>query len=502
MAYHLSDTDRKNISSFQHDDSRRSLKSIDLVEGSIRALTGFEISFKYPLAAISGRNGSGKSTVLALAACAYHGSSGSWRLPSRSLPYYRFSDFFVQAQGEVPVDGVRIRYGIHHNKWKPADHLPDGKGVGYQERWKGKDGKWNEYSSRIHRPVAFFGIDRVVPPSEKGGFVSQRRYFITPNKKSEIEDRTRESVSRVLGLNYEDLELRGSGSYKLLLVRLKGSLYSGFNMGAGEQALFNLFLAIHSAPRASLFVIDEIELGLHEAAQSQLVHELKSVALSSAHQFIFTTHSPTVLEGLPPEGRFFLDRTAASSTVAEGVSPSFAAGRLSGKPSSELVIYVEDVNALRLVNSSLSLEKRKRTRLCEVGSNSAVINQMAGRFVDGDPGVDVMCVLDGDQRAARAAHVDRFLGLVPQKARVAAKKWINARLAFLPSDMPPERFVFSKMRIDHLEAFAERFGLEQLEAQDILDKALLMGEHSELYWVSEEVLFEQGQVWSDACAIL
>mgnify|MGYP006199342237 CR=1 FL=1 len=265
----------------------------------------------------------------------------------------------------------------------------------------------------------------MVPPSEKGALVNRKRYFITPNKKSEVEDKTRESVSRILGQQYEDLELRGLGTYKLPLVRLKGSKYSGFNMGAGEQALFNLFLAIHSAPRAALFVIDEVELGLHEAAQKQLIHELKKVALASAHQFIFTTHSPTVLEELPPEGRFFLDRAGETTAVIEGISPSFAAGRMAGTESSEVVVYVEDVNAKRLVQQSLDLEKRRRVRICEIGSNSAVISQMASRFIDGDKNREVMCVLDGDQRAAEAAHIARFLGLVPQRSRQQAAAWLK-----------------------------------------------------------------------------
>ncbi|WP_425477463.1 AAA family ATPase [Stenotrophomonas terrae] len=136
MRYQHSDVDRKNIERFSNDVSRCSLKSITLRKGAIRALSKFNIQFKYPLSAISGRNGSGKSTVLALAACAFHGKPTGWRLPGRTLPYYRFSDFFVQAHGEVPVDGIELRYGIHYDQWKATENMPDGKGMGYQVRKK------------------------------------------------------------------------------------------------------------------------------------------------------------------------------------------------------------------------------------------------------------------------------------------------------------------------------------------------------------------------------
>lgn len=502
MRYQHSDIDRRNIERFSADATRRSLKSIELRSGSIRALSNLNINFKYPLSAISGRNGSGKSTVLALAACAFHGASNEWRLPNRSLPYYRFSDFFFQAHGEVPVDGVRIRYAIHYDKWKPTDSFPEGKGIGHQERWKNRGGKWNDYASRAYRPVAYFGIDRVVPPSERGTIVNQRRYFVSPNKKSQVEDSARESVSRVLGIKYTDLELRGFGSYKLPLVSKKEGKYSGFNMGAGEQALFALFLAVHSAPKASLFVIDELELGLHEAAQRQLIHELKDISLTGAHQFIFTTHSPAILGALPPEGRFFIENTSTGTHVIEGVSPSFAAGRLAGQPSEELCIYVEDSCAQALVASYLAISERRRVRLREVGSNSAVVTQMAARFIDGPSSSDVICVLDGDQRAAAGAHLSRFLGLVPQRRRQEAEEWFAVRLCFLPSDMPPERYVISHIRDQFPSAFSEAFGIDATDAQQSIDRALLMGDHSELYWLSQDLHIDEEDIWRELCRIL
>lgn len=502
LRYQLSDVDRRNIERFASDHTRCSLKNIDLPSGSIRALSNFSIKFKYPLSAISGRNGSGKSTILALAACAFHGAHDGWRLPARTLPYYRFSDFFFQAHGEVPVEGVKVRYGIHYDNWKPTESLPDGRGLGYQERWKNKGGKWNDYASRVVRPVAYFGIDRVVPPSERGTIINQRRYFVSPNKKSLVEDSARDSVSRVLGSKYDDLELRGFGSYKLPLVSRKDSKYSGFNMGAGEQALFALFLAIHSAPRASLFVIDELELGLHEEAQRQLIHELKQVAFDAAHQFIFTTHSPTILGALPPEGRFFIDGTSTGTHVIEGVSPNFAAGRLSGQSSEEVCIYLEDSSAQVLLSSFLDIDDRRRVKMCEVGSNSAVVMQMAARFIDGVGSSDVLCVLDGDQRAASAAHVTRFLGLVPQKRKLEAEQWFKARLRFLPSDMPPERFVLSQIRDKYLSEFSMQFGIDVVSSQHAIDRALLMGDHGELYWLSQDLHKGQDEVWRDLCRVL
>lgn len=505
MTYRLSDLDRKNASSFQSDHSRKSLVSISLRTGSIRGLSNFSIEFSYPLAAIAGRNGSGKSTVLALAACAYHSNPKGWSIPGRKYPHYRFSDFFVQTHDEVPVDGVLIEYGIRHDKWKPTDSMPSGKGVGHQHRQKNRGGKWNDYASRLRRPVAFFGIDRVVPPSERSVLKNQRNYFSTPSaRKSEAEDLTRASVSRVLGIEYQDFEVRGSGSHRLPLVKRKTCSYSGFNMGAGEQALFGLFLAIHSADRATLFVIDEVELGLHEAAQKTLIVELKKMAFESGHQFIFTTHSPTVLEALPPEGRFFLENGKSGTQVIEGISPAFAAGRMSGIANAEVVIYVEDATAKQLVVSALDSARRRRVKVLEVGSHSAVVSQAAAKFIDRDHDqFQPMFVLDGDQRVALSAHRSRFLGLIDQRRKAAGGEWFDERVGFLPSDLMPERYVIAKVRDDHVEDFCISFGIDnEREAVEVLDKALIRGDHSELFSLSEDLVFPAEQIWLGLCSII
>jgi hypothetical protein len=302
---------------------------------------------------------------------------------------------------------------------------------------------------------------------------------------------------------YEDFELRGYGPHKLAHVRRDSCEYSGFNMGAGEQALFALFRAIHATGKSTLFVIDEIELGLHEAAQRSLILELKNIAHQSGHQFIFTTHSPVVLECLPPEARFFLEASEAGTRVIDGISPAFAAGRMAERGNAELVVYVEDSNARQLVLAALNGDLRRRVHLVEVGSNSAVVSQANARFVDRDHAHKAsLFVLDGDQRAALTTHRSTFLKRVEKKNHAAAAAWFDARIAFLPSDAAPERFVTALVRDHHIAAFTLGFGLDsEDEAKGILDKALVRGGHSEIHWISEDLAFPPDQVWQGMCQI-
>jgi predicted ATPase len=97
MKYRYSHLDEVNLKWFTNDMTRATLATIQLGAGEIRGLNDFEISFRYPISVIAGANGSGKSTILALAACAYDNYTDGFRLPGRRLPYYTMSDFFVQS---------------------------------------------------------------------------------------------------------------------------------------------------------------------------------------------------------------------------------------------------------------------------------------------------------------------------------------------------------------------------------------------------------------------
>lgn len=65
-----------------NDNTHQLLRSIQLADGNLRGLTPFKIDFDYPITAIAGKNGSGKSTILALACCAFHNTTKGFKLPN------------------------------------------------------------------------------------------------------------------------------------------------------------------------------------------------------------------------------------------------------------------------------------------------------------------------------------------------------------------------------------------------------------------------------------
>jgi AAA15 family ATPase/GTPase len=78
-------------------------------------------------------------------------------------------------------------------------------------------------------------------------------------------------------------------------------------MGAGENALFEIFSTMYSCGERTLLVLDEIELGLHSKAQKLFIRKLKEVCKETCTQVICTTHSKEIFECLPDDARFFVE---------------------------------------------------------------------------------------------------------------------------------------------------------------------------------------------------
>lgn len=93
MRYLYSQVDKSNLDWFDKDTSKATLMRLEIADGELRGLSNLKLHFRYPITAISGRNGTGKSTILACAACAFHNKASGFKTLIRRIPYYTFSDF-------------------------------------------------------------------------------------------------------------------------------------------------------------------------------------------------------------------------------------------------------------------------------------------------------------------------------------------------------------------------------------------------------------------------
>lgn len=489
MKYKYSKIDYDNIKWFDNDMSKGSLTEISIKNGNIRGLSKFNIKFTYPISVIAGKNGSGKSTVLALAACAFHNNKNGFKLPERKTAYYTYSDFFIQTSEEIPPEGIEVWYRFKHDKWKKSDTNPKGVGNLYQMREKKNGGKWTNYSTRVKRNVVFLGIQRVVPHSEKSVSKSYRTYFKAATADG-WENDVKKVVGSILGSVYDTYWMKTHGKYRMPLVASKGNIYSGFNMGAGENALFEIFTIIYASPPGTLLIIDEIELGLHEKAQKKLINELKKICNEKKVQVVCTTHSPAILESVPLEGRFFIESYTQKTIVTPGISSKYAAGLLSGEDSNELDIFVEDGIASTIVESALDDELRCRVSILPIGSHAAIARQMASRYKEAKRH-QCIAILDGDQSNSEKTHITNFINALEKSTdKSKEESWFKERLLYLPGTTWPEKWIIEQLKVIDTKKLADIFKCSDEKLNSYIDEALTAEKHNELFNLSKSLFLD------------
>lgn len=489
MKYRESQKDKRLRTWFATDNSHALLRRIRLEAGTLRGLTALDISFEYPITAIAGKNGAGKSTILALASCAFHSHPGWYKLPKRKNSYYTFSDFFIQHASEVSPEGLTIRYFIAHDDWKPSQHFPTGVGIGAQTRRKVKGGKWNDYDTRVDRTVVFLGIERIVPHSERSQSRSYSRAFRDAPLKG-WEENVMHAVGHILGKRYDDFRYVEHSKYSLPIVECGGTIYSGFNMGAGENALFEIFSTIYAAGRGALLVMDEIELGLHAEAQRKFLDKLKDVCLEMHTQVICTTHSKEIFDCLPHDARYYLESVNGKTKVTPGIASEFAFAKLSSIAGLEIDIYVEDDVAKSILTAVLPASVRSRATFTVIGSATALARQLSALYVRGEK-KPVLAVFDGDQRAKEQDNIAHARKMA-ENVRSDFDDWFKSHAVYLPGTTWPEAWLLQKAT-ETLGPLADLLGTAVDDLSEYIEYGLQAGKHNEFHELEKHLGLERAQ---------
>lgn len=203
---------------------KKFLKSIKIT--NLRGWNGQEITFKYPVVAIVGENGTGKSTFLRAAACAYKNKGGKDFYPS---------NFFVNTLWDKQsLEGATIEYSIIEGDSKK------------DLRWR-KTNDWG-YKPKNRKPqryIYFLDISRTLPLDATAGYARLAKRSNAEGKINIVlnEDYL-QSLSYVLGRNYLRARFANTdiddGRSVGLLQHGFGEV-SQFHQGAGEDTMLDFF---------------------------------------------------------------------------------------------------------------------------------------------------------------------------------------------------------------------------------------------------------------------
>jgi predicted ATPase len=429
------------------------------IEG-MRGWNNNRISFDFPIVAIVGENGSGKSTVLQAAACVYQSLPRTW------YP----TEFFPDTAWDKLRD-VTITYG-------------------YTEGGEPKEGslrkrttRWLGQTDRPKRAVRYEDLNRIQPVGARVGYARIAKSQHSEQSSRAFAPDKVKRLSFVMNQEYESARMALSSvddarEVPVLNEKAIGD-YSGYHQGSGQitiQELFNI-----DFPKYGLILIDEIESSLHPRAQRRLIRDLAEQARLQECQIILTTHSPYVLEELPLSARICILRHSTGQTkvkqIVGGISPQFAMTKMDDDIHPECDVYVEDEAAKVFVEEVLARHgdrAAQQTAVIPYGATSVGVSlgQMAAtkRFRRAS-----VVFLDGDSAPSSGCHL-------------------------LPGGDAPEQVVFKRLREKNWGDLWTRIGRDGGLVKDACTKAMTLDHHDWVKYAANDLRTSPEALWRSMCA--
>ncbi len=367
----------------------------------LKQLRGFSnepVSFDFPVTALIGPNGGGKTTILGAAACAY-----------KDVPPKRF--FAKSGKYDETMQDWAIEYELVDREANKKDTVR--RTASFRNR------RWNREA--LDREVLLFGLSRTVPVNERPELLrcASSSFSVPEGQSIDFEEPVKLAVSRILGKDiagFKQLFIDSRGQVTLLTGRTKGGKgYSEFHFGAGESSIIRMVAQIEAAQPQALVLIEEIENGLHPLATVRMVEYLIDVAERKRIQSIFTTHSNDALRPLPSKAIW----VATQDRIFQGKLDIHSLRAITGQVDAGLVIFVEDTFAKLWFEAILRQAGNIAVDHISVygmeGDGTAVATN---KYHNANPSTTVpsLCFIDGDSRQAESSadKVFRLPGQSPE----------------------------------------------------------------------------------------
>jgi hypothetical protein len=421
-----------------------------------------KIEFKFPLTVLVGENGCGKSSVLQALEKVSEGESLSQRWFSTSvdpikekdskgnMPSFWYSYYNSDISELVEVLNVRSnskgpdywepsRPVLRHGMKKFSDPKQKSK---YKTRWPGttrkveyidfreeisafdkyfyfEDAPWGRKLKTKQDYIRFYS--RYLKDALNGSLDPSFKYRGQIKFKSPINltDAELLILSDILDKQYSSVKIIehqfygkwGTSVYFSQGVgdELFSGNYSEAFAGSGESAVAKLVHKIFEAQPGTLLLLDEPEVSLHPGAQKRLLNYILEKVREKGLQVVISTHSPAIVEELPPEAIVVMNQTAQNKFIPIQDVPASIAFQYIGHTNTEKKkIVVEDRSASLLVEKALKIyNTRAAASLSIISHPGGAKNIFQEAVVLSRLNVSkTYLVLDGDQKRDMPAGKD------------------------------------------------------------------------------------------------
>lgn len=421
------------------------------------------INFDFPIVALVGENGSGKSSVLQAAACAYRNETAGRTL----YP----SEFFPETAWDKLRD-VSISYG-----YLEGGHIIDGSLRKPTARWLGQ-------TDRPKRHVRYEDLNRIQPVGARVGYARIAKTTHTEKSAREFDADKVKRLSFVMNQEYESARMALSSideNREIPVINERGNEYSGYHQGSGQITVSELLRI--ELPKYGLILIDEIESSLHPRAQRRLIRDLAEQCRIRECQIILSTHSPYILEELPLSARIAIMRSNGTGDgknvkeIISGITPEFAMTKMDDDAHPECDVYVEDEAAKTFLEEILAKHGKDVIHRCIVTPYGAAnVGLALGQMAINRRFKRPTCIfLDGDNESAPGCFL-------------------------LPGGDAPEQVVFKSLRAKAWGHLWTRVSRDSSLVQDACINAMTLDHHGWVTFAANQMRTSGSALWRGMCA--
>lgn len=416
-----------------------------------------QLNFDFPITALVGPNGAGKTSVLyALYGTPFRKTTGDYWFSTVVDPItegegspnrYIYGRYHKQLKIIIETRKSRVRKKIegvdNPNYWEPSKITPGDNMAPIpldmnikkpQGLSKSRD-RWHP----VKRNVVFINFRQEISAFDKYFYFGSSPNLKTIKKKSDLIRRDSKPLKEIIEKNLKSykrgkremiLENRKLKKEEILWIkhilekeytdarairhnffRVSCGLsilfetphrnYSEAFAGSGEIAVCSAVIQILKAKAGALILLDEPEVSLHPGAQERFLKFLLNQAIKKQLQVVFSTHSPSMLTGLPNKAIkvFQQDKDGTSSIINES-SSNAAFIRLGYSHTNKTIIIVEDRLAQHVVEASLFYIDEPERKLFDVtylpgGADTILTHRLQNIMTTGE---NILFLLDGDKK--------------------------------------------------------------------------------------------------------
>lgn len=378
-----------------------------------------ELAFSFPLEAgiyaITGENGSGKSTVISCASSVFY-----------QMPMTEFFGRPNNASIEFELEGATRKWNFDGQKWYSESSEKKMKLNGFYE---GSIIFGNRFKDTKLSVINI--LDQVAKSDlyQASTFVKENLGLILRNDK--------EYYNNLYVVKKHIADQLGLSRITYCNISKNADIISQPRMSTGENLLLSILTSLeslynrrtqHNDGRPCIVFLDEIELALHSSALRRLVLFLKETALSLDLSIFFSTHSIELLREIKSQNIYYLSSLYNDTImVTNPCYPAYATRNLYGDDGygNDLVILVEDDLAKIIIEKILItkiLAQNIRIKILPTGGWTNTIS-MAYDVISSNllqKGTQIAVVLDQDIKA----QVPKFIS--------TNKQYSGIKIDFLP----------------------------------------------------------------------